>query len=223
MSHLDKYRLFADLFKYPDAGLAQAAAGCVKRARLVSPEAAKELEVFRSWALETPLHDMEEVYTRTFHIQAVCYIDLGYVIFGEDYKRGEFLVNMKREQAEAGNDCGDELPDNLVNVLNLLPLLQDSELVNDLGSRVLIPALHKMLVEFDSSRMDMREKALKRKHNAIILEGRADANIYRYALHALLMVLLTDFPEVAAPTVTQSQTDAFLRGASACGTCSTTH
>jgi nitrate reductase assembly molybdenum cofactor insertion protein NarJ len=221
MAEYDKYRQFANLFRYPDTGLAQATADCIRRTRLVSAEAAHELEPYYQWVIETPLHEVEEVFSRTFHIQAVCYLDLGYVIFGEDYKRGEFLVNMKREQAFAGNDCGDELPDNLVNVLNLLPLLTDAELRDDLGSRVLIPALRKMLAEFDAARMEMREKALRRKHSAIILEGRADVNIYRSALNALLLVLLTDFNEAEAPVPVAN--DAFLRGAASCGSCATPH
>lgn len=219
MNHLAKYRLFTPLVSYPDAGLPAAVERCTAMLGLHCPEAAATLAPFAQWLAVTPLHDQEEVYARTFHIQAICYLDLGFVLFGEDYKRGEFLVNMKREQALAGNQCGDELPDNLANVLNLLPLLQDRELVADLGSRVMVPALRRMLEEFESARMTMRDRMLKRKHNAILLEGRTDRNIYVHVLQALLQLLLTDFEERKAPAVPSSQ--AFIHGASSCGTCTT--
>ncbi len=104
-------------------------------------------------------------------------------------------------------------------MLNLLPLLQDRELVADLGSRVMVPALRRMLEEFESARMTMRDRMLKRKHNAILLEGRTDRNIYVHVLQALLQLLLTDFEERKAPAVPSSQ--AFIHGASSCGTCTT--
>ncbi len=212
-----KYRLFTPLVAYPDAGLPAALGRCLDMLELHCPEAVATLAPFAQWLVNTPLHDQEEVYARTFHIQAICYLDLGFVLFGEDYKRGEFLVNMKREQALAGNDCGDELPDNLANVLNLLPLLKDQDLVTDLGSRVMIPALRKMLEEFESARMAMRDRMLKRKHNAILLEGRSDQNIYVHVLQALLQLLRTDFEERTVPRAPASQ--AFITGASSCGTC----
>jgi nitrate reductase assembly molybdenum cofactor insertion protein NarJ len=219
MDDLAKYKLFAPLVAYPDTGMSTAVDACRGMLRLYCPAAEGTLEPFAQWVASTPLHDQEEVYTRTFHIQAICYLDLGFVIFGEDYKRGEFLVNMKREQAQARNECGDELPDNLVNVLNLLPLLKDRQLVNDLCGRVMIPALRKMLVEFESSRMALRERMLERKHNAIILQGRPDQNVYANVLQALLQLLLTEFEEksVQAPSMAQP----FLSGAASCGTCTT--
>lgn len=219
MEDLAKYSLFAPLVAYPHEGLPEAVERCQAMLRLYCPDAAGHLDPFRDWLRATPLHDQEEVYTRTFHIQAICYLDLGFVLFGEDYKRGEFLVNMKREQALAGNDCGSELPDNLANVLNLMPLLKDRQLAEDLGGRVMIPALRKMLAEFESARMALRDRILRRKHNAILLEGRADQNVYASVLQALLALLLTEFQERSMPGPPAAQ--AFLTGASSCGTCTT--
>jgi hypothetical protein len=45
---------------------------------------------------------------------------LGYVLFAEDYKRGDFLVKVKNEQRKVNNDCGEELADNLPNILTLM-------------------------------------------------------------------------------------------------------
>jgi nitrate reductase assembly molybdenum cofactor insertion protein NarJ len=78
----------------------------------------------------------------------MCFLDIGYVLFGEDYKRGIFLVNIKKEQLKACNDCGTELPDHLPNLLTLLPKMEDKDLVEELIYSILIPAIHEMILKF---------------------------------------------------------------------------
>ena len=51
-----------------------------------------------------PSRKWEEIYTRTFDVQAITTLDVGYVLFGDDYKRGELLVNLNNEHTKAGND-----------------------------------------------------------------------------------------------------------------------
>lgn len=92
--------------------------------------------------------EMEELYTRTFDIQAVAYLDVGYVLFGEDYKRGHFLVKMQSLHQEYGNDCGTELPDHLPNILTLLPKLADQEEAEGLVGKLVLPAIDKMVAGF---------------------------------------------------------------------------
>ena len=48
------------------------------------------------------LDEVQEIFTRTFEVQAATTLDVGYVMFGDDYKRGEMLVNLSREQRAAG-------------------------------------------------------------------------------------------------------------------------
>lgn len=92
--------------------------------------------------------EMEEVYTRTFDVQAIAYLDVGYVLFGEDYKRGHFLVKMQGLQQECGNDCGTELPDHLPNILTLLPRMADQEEAGELVNKLVLPAIDKMVQGF---------------------------------------------------------------------------
>lgn len=92
--------------------------------------------------------EMEELYTRTFDIQAIAYLDVGYVLFGEDYKRGHFLVKMQALQQECGNDCGTELPDHLPNILTLLPRMADRREAQDLVGKLVLPAIDKMVEGF---------------------------------------------------------------------------
>jgi len=217
----ERYTLMADLFRYPTSGLPGAVRACREMLKATCPDAVPDIERFAAWVDETSLYDQEEIFTRTFHVQAICFPDLGYVIFGEDYKRGEFLVNMKREQTEAKNDCEGELPDNLVNVLTLLPLMKDHAIRDELCVRIVMPALRIMLKEFETARMALREKMLLRKHNAIVLQGRMDGNVYRNALDALLILLQSEHIEVENYVDELPVLQAFIHGVAICGTCST--
>ena len=219
-----QYALMAEVFKYPTADIKQRILELIVMLKEQYPEAFQIIERYTDWIRDTEQHEIEEVYAKTFHVQAICFLDLGYVIFGEDYKRGEFLVNMKREQLEAENDCGPELPDNLANVLTLLPKLRDEELRDEIAGRVMIPALRMMLREFGEQRMRIRTSMLKKKHNALILEDQRNGNIYKDAIEALLFMLTNDFEEIAMHQV-QPEIDPLRAAApvSECGTCSITH
>lgn len=218
---LEHYALMAKLFAYPGVGFAEDVQGIQTYLNEHYPEAGQTLQRFTAFTQQSDIWQMEEVYTKTFHIQAICYLDLGFVVFGEDYKRGEFLVNMKHEQAKAGNDCGNELADNITNVLTLLPMIEDREFRDELLGMIIRPALDKMLAEFESSRMELKTKALRKKHKAILQEGLQNGNVYRNVLEALQSVINTDFAELPQmQEVKPSLGGAFLAG---CSTCSTSH
>jgi len=220
-----QYALMADLFRYPGTDFKQQVIETQTMLRVLYPEVADTLQRFTEWVETTPLHEVEEIFSRTFHVQAICYLDLGFVIFGEDYKRGEFLVNMKREQAEAGNDCGEELPDNLANMLSLLPLLKDDDFRAELAGRVMMPALRKMIAEFSPRKLELRTNMLRKKHNAIIMDGQENINVYHDALLTLFRMLETDFTEIALAEHRPNGLDPLRAAAPAadCGTCSVTH
>jgi len=196
MKNLEHYKLFAEVFKYPTA---QTSAKIAEIKELLDnryPEAGKEFERFSDFIANSTADEVEEIFGKTFHIQAICFLDLGYVIFGEDYKRGEFLVKMKQEQKENNNDCGIELADNLPNVLNLISIHKDEKFINELVVMIMIPALEKMLSEFDDRKTQMREKLMNKKTKVIIMKGIKNGNIYKNALSGLLMVLKKDFENI---------------------------
>jgi nitrate reductase assembly molybdenum cofactor insertion protein NarJ len=214
------YNSFSAVFNYPDAQYASEMIALQTALDADYPAAAKAFKPFSNWAATTDFWQIEEVYTKTFHIQAICYLDLGYVIFGEDYKRGEFLVNMKKEQFQAGNECGDELADNLANVLTLIPKLQDDGFRNELVALILMPAFEKMLAEFESSRMELKNKILRKKHKALIQEDVPFGNVYRNALESLQEVVMADFntDKFKKPEIQPLIGGSFIAG---CGTCGT--
>ncbi|MCK5105911.1 MAG: hypothetical protein KAR17_23975, partial [Cyclobacteriaceae bacterium] len=97
MKDKTQYHLFSELFRYPVKGYQDRVNQCMSLLQTKYPDAASEMQRFVDYINSKSLESIEEVFGKTFHIQAICYLDIGYVIFGEDYKRGEFLVHMKQE------------------------------------------------------------------------------------------------------------------------------
>ncbi|MCB9195500.1 MAG: hypothetical protein H6598_04685 [Flavobacteriales bacterium] len=222
MKNLEQYSLLANLFRYPGDRYKSQVRECGAFLEKNYPAAFQTLKPFLIVIEEKSDFEIENIFNKTFHIQAICYLDLGYVLFAEDYKRGDFLVHIKKEQEMAQNDCGEELADNLPNVLTLLTLLKDEEFLGELSVRIIIPALKKMIQEFDSSRIELKAKVMKKKQKVIILEDLPNKNIYQYAIQATLEVIQKDFGHLKYhdPEIKPDLTGKFL---SDCVSCSVSH
>jgi nitrate reductase assembly molybdenum cofactor insertion protein NarJ len=186
----------AEVFRYPGADYVHKVHACHAALAARHPEAATEFERFAAHVAGLDPQAREELYVKTFDVQALCYPDLGFVLFGEDYKRGMFLVHMKAEHARAGTDCGTELPDHVSNVLMLLCETDDEEFRCELAAGVAVPALRKMLEGFDDTRIKARMAELRKKHDAIVQEPLNYGNVYQHALRAALLALEQDFADV---------------------------
>jgi nitrate reductase assembly molybdenum cofactor insertion protein NarJ len=196
MKNLDHYTLLAELFRYPNQDIKTTVNEIQVFLDKNYPDAGDEFNRFSEFIANSTFYQIEEIFQKTFHIQAICFLDLGYVIFAEDYKRGEFLVNMKVEQEKYNNDYEHELADNLPYVLRLLPLHKDENFINELVVMVMIPALEKMLSEFDASKVKIREKVMNKKQKVVIMEGIKDGNIYKNVISAVLQVFKIDFADI---------------------------
>jgi nitrate reductase assembly molybdenum cofactor insertion protein NarJ len=148
MTDFKHYTILANLFRYPSERLIDDALEAIVVLSLDYPEQAEIIKDFIENFSGLTLHQRQEYYIKTFDIQAVCFLDIGYVLFGEDYKRGDFLVQMKQEQREANNDCGVELSDHLPNVLTLFPKAS-KEFSEELIATICIPALDDMIDKFN--------------------------------------------------------------------------
>lgn len=91
------------------------------------------------------LEKKQELYTRTFDINGPCCLDVGFVLFGEDYKRGDFLVGLKDLYRRIDYHTGTELPDYLPYLLEALTKMPKGTEQDDLAEKILIPALSKMI------------------------------------------------------------------------------
>lgn len=198
------YELFAHLFTYPTVELPLRVAELRASLEASCPAAAAELALFADQlggvrALgRKELDDVQEIFTRSFEIQSIATLDVGYVAFGDDYKRGELLVNLNRELRDAGVEAGVELSDHLSNVLRLIARWRDEDAVGELVSMVLHPSLEKMVREFTTERMVARE-ALYKKHYKTLIETSDRVTMYQHALRALLEVVRSDFELLENP------------------------
>lgn len=148
MNKLNHYKQFADLFRYPDDNLLPRANAVYVSVQKLMPAYADKLGAFISAIEKLSTKQQQEYFLKTFDVQAICYLDLGYVMFGEDYKRAQLLVNLQNEHKVAGVDCGIELADHLPNVLSLLAQTANSGFAEELGFIITIPAVRFMLTKF---------------------------------------------------------------------------
>lgn len=204
VNNREHYTLLAKLFNYPTEKFIGDVRENIDFLKENYPEAANELQIFFEYMNHCSLDEQQELFTKTFDVQPICYLDLGYVMFGEDYKRGAFLLSMQTEQLKIGNDCGTDLPDNLCNVLKLMTISSDKDFIEDLTWRITIPCVKKMIAEFAMARVDMKMKVLRKMHRAIIQEELNHGNVYKNSFTTLLEVLIKDFGEKEFTTAEDS-------------------
>lgn len=190
----------AGLFDFPGPDYPAAVVAAREAVAGRFPTAGTELAAFArrlpggtgDWG-EGPLEELREIFTRTFDVQAITTLDVGYVVFGDDYKRGELLVHLGAEHREAGVECGHELPDHLPNVLRLLPRWEDRELAAEFVREILHPALERMIAQFDPDRTGQRNWLYRKYHRTLIATSATRADLFRHALAAVLDVLRAEF------------------------------
>jgi nitrate reductase delta subunit len=136
--------LFADILDYPEQGLEAKATECAALVRGVQPHAAALLESFRSFAGEIEVGKLQEVYSGFFDLNSICHPYVGYQLFGENYKRSIFLVELKKSYRASGFESDPaEIPDRLSIVLRFVAQ-SDGEDVDALLNKGLLPALERM-------------------------------------------------------------------------------
>lgn len=203
------YDHLARLFQYPTPALTLDAETAQTWLEKEHPESAALLTPFTFFVRSAPLADMEELFTRSFEVQAITTLDIGYVMFGDDYKRAELLVNLSREHQDAGNDCYSELPDHLPNVLRLIVRMKNRELAHELVDRILWPAIARMKAEFTPERLEKKNSLYQKHHKTVIALSESYGLLYGRALDALYLVLQRDFGLLEPPPIIQ--TGAFLK------------
>ncbi len=112
------YQALALAFSYPREGLIEELKAAL--ARLPQSPAKKAFARFVGEVEGLPLPQWEERYTATLDMNPKLVPYIGYVVWGESYRRGDFMAALKREMDRLGVDTGGELPDHLVPVLRYL-------------------------------------------------------------------------------------------------------
>ena len=200
MESFSHYEHLADLFEYPQEDYPERVRKASELLHDRYPLAGDALGSFAK-ALpsagdrlgEEPLDEVQEIFTRSFDVQSITTLGIGYVMFGDDYKRGELLVNLNREHRDAGVDCGRELPDHLPNVLRLIARWRDREMVAELVEEIVHPALERMIGEFGPRRIEQRNRLYEKHYKTLIDSSAERGTMFREPLEALVTVLMEDF------------------------------
>jgi len=188
---LSHYEVFSKIFDYPEENYHEIVAEAIEVLVKNYPEATHELEEFTKLLPES-IYDVQELYTKSFEVQAITSLEIGYVLYGDDYTRGEVLVNLNKEQRSVGNDCGGELSDHLGNVLRLLSKIEDKNLLNDLVTMMLAPAVEIMMNEYNPESMKQKNKLYKKQYKTLIVSS-FPLGLYLHLFKALYFVLDSDF------------------------------
>ncbi len=191
--NINHYEKLAQLFQYPKNDYKER----VKEAETVLselyPETLTSFKQFSDFVFNSSHDEITEIFTRTFDVQAITTLDVGYVLFGDDYKRGELLVNLNREHREAANECTDELADNLANLLSLLPKMQNHVIRDELVEMIIMPGLIKIINEFDTKNINLKNKIYKKQYKTIIEQSEDFGRIFLIPLMVVYKIIENDF------------------------------
>ena len=191
--NINHYEKLAQLFQYPRTDYKER----VKEAETVLtelyPETLTTFKQFSDFVFNSSHDEITEIFTRTFDVQAITTLDVGYVLFGDDYKRGELLVNLNREHREAANECTDELADNLANLLSLLPKMQNHGIRDELVEMIIMPGLIKIINEFDTKNINLKNKIYKKQYKTIIEQSEDYGRIFLIPLMIVYKIIENDF------------------------------
>lgn len=144
----DIYSLLSKILSYPGTDYQNKVESC--RERLGDSSAVNEsFKTFSKFARQAELTELEELFTATFDLNDKRPLEVGWHLFGEEYKRGQFLVKMRGMLRKYQVEESTELPDHLSHCLLLLPKL-DQEEAEEFANSYVEPALENILEGFDN-------------------------------------------------------------------------
>lgn len=134
----------AAMYRYPEHGIAEQALAIQATVDLAAPEAAADLRPWTEWVRDSSFEEVQELFIRAFDMNPSGCPEIGWHLFGENYERGELLVEMRSLLRELEIPETMELPDHLCHVLPVLARDRAGD-AQPLARRLLAPALQKML------------------------------------------------------------------------------
>jgi nitrate reductase molybdenum cofactor assembly chaperone NarJ/NarW len=142
---MEIYNELADLLEYPGPDFQLRLSRCVHLLNSDYSEPLEPLREFCKTMIGIPVSEAQEVYTRTFDLNPVCALEIGYHLFGENYKRGLFLAQLSEMEERLYLAQGGQLPDYLPLLLRLIGRIGEEELRGELIAECIVPALGKMI------------------------------------------------------------------------------
>jgi nitrate reductase delta subunit len=157
------YASLARMLEYPEEK-ETILAGVEEVGRMLpAPDGASPLERFGRFVHSTTLARLQEEYVATFDFNPAVAPYLGHHLFGDNRKKGAYLIRLKQEFARHGFvPSANELPDHLPLLLDFLAHLAtraDDEVRRSLISECVLPGVERLVAGF-SARRDSPWKAV---------------------------------------------------------------
>jgi len=192
-----EYLYFAKILDYPTDSLIKDIKHLIslinKNESKVENEIILPIQDFLNIISKKNISEIQEIYIKSFEIQSTVTLNIGYLIYGDDYKRAELLINLNNEYKKINIKCENDLSDYLPNILVFLSKCKNIVLINEFVSSFLIPSLKVMIDEFAPDKIDERNKMYKKHHKTLIEDSKYTRYIYRLLLDALLVSLCDNF------------------------------
>lgn len=157
MMQKEDFSKFAELLEYPQNGFHKRVANC-----------SKAINVFHNFVKEKSLHELQELYVRTFELDPVCNLYIGVHIFGEDgFKRGSFMSRLKEAYLQYGINNNNDIADFLPCVLRLASKIEDKNKFNSLVEECIVGPLDLILDTFKEESNPYKDLLIALKRFAI--------------------------------------------------------
>lgn len=148
--YAEAFDALSRLLVYPSGNYHQQLDQCSKAIAAlkdVPSEIGRKIKEFANATQDLTTAELEELYTRTFDINPISSLEVGWHLHGETYERGAFLVSMRSLLYRLHIEESTELPDHLSHVLQALARMDPLEGSSFISNKVL-KALDKMLEGF---------------------------------------------------------------------------
>lgn len=134
---MQAFEAMAPLFAYPQDDYADRALACARELD------SDDLRAFAALMAAMPVPAQQELFVQTFDLNPASTLEIGWHLYGEQYERGDFLVELRQQLREAGIPETGELPDHFLHVLPLLSRMPSENAATFAGAR-LLPAIDKI-------------------------------------------------------------------------------
>ncbi len=137
----------AALVTYPEGEYHKRVEECREALAEAHPAVVPLMASFAEAIAPMSIDELEELFTRTFDLNPVCSLEIGWHLFGENYDRGALMVKMRQELRRYGIGESVELPDHLTHCLTLLGRMEPDR-AQDFAHSCVLPAVEKMVNAF---------------------------------------------------------------------------
>lgn len=140
---------FADILDYPKADLCRQLDELVDGCCAGDEQVCSLLKKFKGDCERSGIEWLEEIYTGAFDFEPKSSLYAGHQIFGDNWRRSEFLSRLRQSYREKGFSAGIELPDHICAMLRFISSRAESPEARDLIECCIAPALEKILSRMD--------------------------------------------------------------------------